>query len=241
VSSGGDAGIAIQSAPHFEIERCSVHDAPAVAAAIVVEALYQPSVTGFITDSFVANVPAGGIRIDRIATGAVRNNVIEGWSTATAGPGLSIQGATGTGVGVLIEGNTLRGANGSAEGIVLDADAHRTAVRTNVVSGAIQSGIVVRSNGNFLVGNVVGVTGLRGILVEGSDNRLEANQVSAASGNGVTFQFGFNNLLENNTLEGNGGFGVSFTGSTNAYRGNMLRGNGSPVGGFATDAGGNIQ
>ena len=240
LSAAGESPLVLQSARSGEITRCRVHDSGAITPGIVVEALFQPSTMVTITDSVVSNVGGGGIRLDRVAAGAVRNTLVDRWSTAMDQPGISVEGAGTNAGGFLLEGNTLRGANASAQGIVLQANAHRTAVRRNVVSGAIAAGLVAASSGNQVSHNVIGVTGAQGVSVTGSDNRLEANQVTSSSGNGVSVS-GTGNHLEGNTIEGNGGWGLVCSGATNAYRGNMLRNNGSgAVSGTGTDAGGNI-
>ena len=229
----------LDSARSIEIARCTVHDSPHPVPGVWIDAGFQPSVAAVITDSVVSNVGGAGIQIDRLATGVIRNTVVERWAGAIVAPGISIEGPGGNLGGVLIEGNTLRGGNAGANGIVISANAHRTAVRKNVLTGAMGIGVLVQSNGNAITRNVVGVNG-HGIRVPGHDNTLYANQVTSSSGNGIT-ALGLFNLIDGNTVEGNSGYGIEFFGSSNVYRGNMLRNNASgAVSGTPIDAGGNI-
>jgi parallel beta-helix repeat protein len=242
LSTQGDSPLVVQSALFAEVVRCSVHDSPGIAPAIWIEALYQPKITAVITGNVVSSVGGPGIQVDRLGGGVIRDNVVRGWGTTIPSTAISIDGAGSNLGGAIIAGNAVHGesATPSGRGIVVSGQAHRTAVRNNVVTGAVEYGIEVHSNGNGLTANVVRVTGPRGIGLYGHDNLVEANQITRSSGDGIVVS-GSANLLEANTASGNGGMGITFLGVDNAYRKNVLRNNTSgAVDGWAIDGGGNI-
>jgi len=189
-------------------------------------------VVGVIQDGVIQEIGSGmgapGPAISFIdAPGSTIQGMTIQWVQEGGDPSINLINSSG----IIINDNNLRGPATAASptshhGIFADSASHDLTLTNNSITGAGGDGIHVDSQGNLLLGNLVGRNTGEGIFIAGSNNLVDGNKVAGNLGNGLYF----------NTTGG--------AGHAHVYRNNVLRGNLAAVAGpgstGVTDAGGNV-
>lgn len=203
--------------------------------------------SGF-TGRFVANeigqVDGDGLYLYGLRAGEIRDNEVTGAGMAATTPGgIVLTGDAAQPVGGnTVLGNRIADGSSAARGIHVAAASVNNWIRGNVLAGNEGDGLLVQSDGNRIVDNLVVAGSQDGIRVDAARNALRGNQVRGNAGEGIRVAGSFN-LLDANLCEDNGSWGIWFDAAgANVYRDNMLRGNtlGAVGGSGNTDGGGNL-